>query len=110
MEETYIVIKSFWQAVVGLLQPQWANARKHFLTKGIGVYALMDLAADLCSEASRRGIGCDEQYFTSVLSDFIRDFDWSRTGPLKGLGGEIGAEQAHALLLRHRAQLGRYAR
>lgn len=98
IDEAYFAIRHFWSAVVGLLDIPWKNPRKHFLTKGIGVYALTDLAADLVLEAQRTSALCDQDYFRSVLSDFICDFDWSHAGPLKGLGGQTGVTEAYSML------------
>jgi hypothetical protein len=84
--------------VVVLLDSLWRNQRKHFLTKGIGVYALMDLAADLFLESREKSVTCDQDYFRAVLSDFICDLDWSHAGPLKGLGGRTGASKAYSML------------
>jgi len=97
-DDAYLVIRHFWSAVVELLGSQWKNPRKHFLTKGIGVYALMDLAADLFLDAHEKGVTCDQDHFRAVLSDFICDFDWSHSGPLKGLGGQAGATEAYSML------------
>jgi hypothetical protein len=46
VEEIARLVLDFWSAVTLTLPEPWAHPRKHFLTKGIGVYALMDLAAD----------------------------------------------------------------
>jgi DGQHR domain-containing protein len=97
-DDAYLVIRHFWAAVVELLDSQWRNQRKHFLTKGIGVYALMDLAADLFLESREKSVTCDQDYFRAVLSDFICDLDWSHAGPLKGLGGRTGASKAYSML------------
>ena len=45
------VVLEFWAAVAMAMPKEWMNPRKHVLTKGIGVYALMDIAADLYREA-----------------------------------------------------------
>lgn len=91
------VVLDFWSAVALVLSEQWANPRKHMLNKGIGVYALMDIAADLHGELPA-GQPCDRTYFASALADFAKDFDWSTTGPLKGLGGEGGVKEAVNLI------------
>ncbi len=87
----------FWSAVTIAMPEQWANPRKHLITKGIGVYALMDLAADLWSEAPP-GSPPDRRYFAAALMDFAGEFDWTTEGPLKGLGGESGVKAAVAQL------------
>jgi hypothetical protein len=88
------------------LPDAWQQHRKHFLTKGIGVYALMELAADLCNDVDdiRR---LNRRHFCAVLGDFLTQFDWSSTGPLKGLGGEAGVSTALSMIrdCRSRARL-----
>lgn len=91
------VVLDFWSAVVMALPDAWSKPRKHLLTKGIGVYALMDLAADLYAEC-RRGQSCNKKYFAAALADFATEFDWSTDGPLKGLGGEGGVKTAIGLI------------
>lgn len=91
------IVLDFWQAVALTLPVEWAQPRKHFLTKGIGVYALMEIAADLCNE-SKDVSSLSKRYFCAVLGDFITQFDWSTLGPLKGLGGESGVASAVSLI------------
>ena len=91
------VVLDFWSALVTVLPQQWANPRKHLLTKGVGVYALMEIAADLYNE-TRAGRPCDRKYLVAALSDFALDFDWTTDGPLKGLGGEGGVKAAVELI------------
>jgi hypothetical protein len=59
------------------------------INKGVGVYALMSIAADLYGEGD--GSFCDKRYFVNKLSEFASELDWTSDGPLKGLGGEGGA-------------------
>ncbi len=96
-EDIAEAVVEYWAAIAQVLERQWANPRKHFLTKGIGVYALMDLAADLVLEVPK-GTRPNRQYFENILADFIAEIDWSRSGPLKGLGGETGAKAAIDLI------------
>lgn len=87
------MVLEFWRAIVLVLDVQWSQPRKHVLTKGVGVYALMELAADFVLEL-KPGLVADQRYFASLLSDFGVDFDWTTQGPLKGLGGEGGVAAA----------------
>jgi DNA sulfur modification protein DndB len=89
---------AFWNAVSILLKNEWKDPRRHLLTKGVGVYALMSLAGGLFREGSLRGTPCDQEYFIGVLSDFITTIDWSSSGPLRGFGGSSGADHALELL------------
>jgi DNA sulfur modification protein DndB len=97
METVARMVLDFWAAVTLAMPEPWAHPRKHFLTKGIGVYALMDLAADLCAEAPP-GVACDTRYFAAALADLASVFDWTTEGPLKGLGGEGGVTAAISLI------------
>jgi DNA sulfur modification protein DndB len=86
------MVLDFWSAVSVLLRDAWSNPRKTLLCKGVGVYALMGIAADLVNEAGSATI--DKLYFRNKLADFIQDTDWSNAGPMKGFGGESGVTAA----------------
>jgi DGQHR domain-containing protein len=88
------VVLDFWKALTGVLPEQWADTRHHMLTKGIGVYALMRIAADMVNENRAAGRESDRRAFTTALADFAREIDWSTTGPLKGFGGQGGVKAA----------------
>ena len=103
-DETYQVILNFWEAITIVLPKEWGNYRKHHLTKGIGVYSLMGVAADIYNEAKFENVSFDNSYFTGILSDYICDFDWSNNGPLKGLGGEAGVKEALNILRKLKAK------
>lgn len=104
VEDAYLLIRNFWSAVTTLLADAWHNPRKHFLTKGIGVYALMSLAAELFGESKKHPGECTTDFFVCVLSDFLPNMDWSHSGPLKGLGGETGAHEAFQIIHRLKVQ------
>jgi len=93
VDEAAHLILDFWTALVMVLPAQWQNPRKHMLTKGVGVYALMEIAADLYRDTPKNNT-CDRKYLTASLSDFAPDFNWSTNGPLKGLGGQGGVKKA----------------
>lgn len=97
---------SFWIAVAQLIPHAFAQHRAHLVTKGIGVYALMELAAEVAGEAPA-GARLDSDFFAVALADFMPTFDWSNSGPLKGLGGEGGVPTAVRIIgeARRRARL-----
>jgi DGQHR domain-containing protein len=88
---------AFWRAVAITLPKEWADPRRHVLSKGIGVYALMSLAGYLIREAEHKNISLD--FFVSKLSDFVDRIDWSNHGRLEGFGGAKGADMAYKLML-----------
>ncbi|MDN4631970.1 DGQHR domain-containing protein [Sphingomonas sp. PsM26] len=98
------VVLDFWSAVATVLPHAWLKPRKHLVTKGIGVYALMDVAADLWLER-REGSPVDQRFFTQKLADFAAEIDWSSDGDFVGLGGEAGAKAAAAHIRAARRRL-----
>ena len=105
IEELYRVIYDFWKAVSEVLREQWDNPRKHFITKGIGVYALMSIAADLSKESLNSYTRLPTEHeFVANLETFLRSVDWSSNGPLKGLGGEAGVTEALELIRKKRSE------
>ncbi len=93
VEDAGHLLLDFWTAIATVLQVEWQTPRKHMLTKGVGVYALMEIAADIVLETPK-GAACDRRYLTAALSDFAHEFDWSTSGPLSGLGGQSGVKKA----------------
>jgi DGQHR domain-containing protein len=96
VESAARVVLDFWAAVAFLLRPAWDSPRKYLVTKGVGVYSLMGIAADLYREGVGQSV--DKRYFINKLSEFITDIDWGSEGSLKGLGGEAGVKLALDLL------------
>ena len=94
VEGSAAVVLDFWSAVSAALPDEWADPRRHMLTKGIGVYALMRIAADIFIECRDAGRTCDRRAFLSALCDFATSVDWSTSGPLKGFGGQGGVTAA----------------
>lgn len=87
------VLIDFWSAVAIVVSDVWDQPRRHLLAKGVGVYALTVIAADLYLEAPSAA-ACDRKYLAAALSDFLPDIDWSNEGTLRGLGGEAGVKSA----------------
>lgn len=90
------IVLDFWAAVAVVLQTSWDNPRRSLVTKGVGVYALMEIAGDLYKADVTHNP--DKRYFTNKLSEFLSDIDWTNNGSLKGLGGEAGVNHAVNLL------------
>ena len=90
------IVLDFWSAIAVVLREAWDSPRNYLINKGVGVYALMAIAADLYLENS--GQGCDKRYFVTKLSEFVTDLDWSSQGPLKGFGGEAGVKSVVTLI------------
>jgi DGQHR domain-containing protein len=91
VEEAKSVVMAFWAAVSVVLSDAWNAPRAHVLNKGVGVYALMEIAADLQQEAGEQV--CDKRYFSHKLSEFIDEIDWTQKGTFDGLGGQAGVSK-----------------
>jgi DNA sulfur modification protein DndB len=90
------IVLDFWSAIAMVMREAWDSPRHYLINKGVGVYALMAIAADLYSES--KGHACDKRYFVTKLSEFVTDLDWSSQGPLKGFGGEAGVKSVVTLI------------
>ena len=95
------VVIEFWSAVAVVFPAAWGKPRKHLLTKGIGVYAMMELAADLYLEAPKAAVG-GRRHFVAALAGLADAFDWTAEGPLQGLGGEGGVKAAVGMIRKAR--------
>jgi DNA sulfur modification protein DndB len=93
-DEAAHVLLFFWRAIAAVLPKEWSDTRHHMLTKGIGVYALTRIAADIFNECREAERVCDMRAFSTALADFADRIDWSTTGPLKGFGGQGGVKAA----------------
>lgn len=101
VEEAARVVLDFWIAVSIAMRDDWSKPRGSLLAKGVGVYAMMDIAADMWRES---GCALTRDLMIAHLSDLAADVDWSSDGPFKGLGGESGVAAAVALLRGIRVQ------
>ena len=106
VDDAVRVVFDFWCAVEAVLPKEWAEPRRNMLTKGIGLYALTRIAADIFIECRDTGRTCDKRAFITALADFADSVDWSTTGALKGLGGQVGVKAAieHLRDVRKRAR------
>ncbi len=99
VEEQYQVVADFWAAIVRTWPEAWRDPRRHLLTKGIGVQGLSLLGADVVKFALSEGDELTQPTFERHLGR-LRNFDWSNTGPFRGLGGRGGAREVHQQLAR----------
>lgn len=105
-EDVARIAHDFWCAVATVMPDAFARPRRSLVTKGIGVYALSELAADFVLEAPA-GTRCDAGYFAVLVGDLAPRLAWGSDGPLAGLGGEGGARRAAEILreIRRRPRL-----
>ncbi len=97
-DDAYKMILVFWCALVTVMPHEWNNPRKHMICKGVGVYSLMAIAADMVNERSELPHLDLQDFFRIKLGAFAPLIDWTNQGPLKGLGGEAGVKEATEIL------------
>ena len=93
IEECYRVILTFWKAVKIVFPEEWNDPRHSLLTKGIGLYSLMFLLADLVKSA-RENVWWDA-YFIERLRHLKGAIDWTSKGTFSNAGGQKGALQVY---------------
>lgn len=104
VEAVAAMVLEFWLAVTDVLPGAWSEPRGHLLTKGVCVYALTGLMAQIYREyGSTRA--CSRLAFRTELAALGGAIDWTGQGTFKGLGGEVGAKEALRLLLETRGRL-----
>jgi len=101
-EEAARLVIDFWVAVSIAMRDDWSRPRGSLLAKGVGVYALMEVAADMWRES---GSTLTRDLMIAQLADLAGEVDWSSDGPLKGLGGESGVAAATAQLRAIRSRI-----
>jgi DNA sulfur modification protein DndB len=104
IEEHYQIILSYWMVLTAILVDEWSNPRKNVLCKGIGVYSLMAIAADMCREKPELTHLSWEDFFRIKIGSFVTHVDWSNQGYFKGLGGEAGVKEATEILRKARSK------
>lgn len=97
-EDSYDAILAFWKVVATVLKDEWENPRKHMICKGVGVYSLMAISAEICNERKELPHLDLLDFFRIKFGSFAHSIDWSNTGPLKGLGGQSGVKEAIQIL------------
>lgn len=100
----YDQLTSFWRAVADALPDAWTAPRRHVLTKGVGLFALTKIAADITCEATACGEDCSDQLYFREFSAFASSVDWTNQGSFNGFGGENGVRAATSFLREARQQ------
>jgi len=93
VEDKYTLVVSFWRAVARVFPNEWQNHRYHLLTKGVGLYSLTLLLADIVKRAC--GSPLDEEFFVACIKPLRRKIDWSSKGMFADAGGQQGAVEVY---------------
>jgi len=96
LEEKYQIISNFWKAMQELFAEEWEDHRHHLITKGVGLYSLMLILADIVKYDHKASFTSD--YFKAMLSPLKPGFDWSSNGRFAYVGGRKGVKDVYAAL------------
>jgi DGQHR domain-containing protein len=99
----YIVIRTYWNAVATMLPDQWADPRAYLLLRGIGIWTMSMLGAEIIDRClmDRPEPAALQDRMESYLRQARMVLDWdARTGNIKGYGGRSGAREAAELMKR----------
>jgi DNA sulfur modification protein DndB len=96
LEDKYQIISSYWSAIQILFPDEWKNHRYNLITKGVGLYSLMLLLADIVKQNPKASFTQD--HFTTILTPLKGNFDWSSSGRFAYVGGRKGVQDVYAAL------------
>lgn len=96
LDYKYQIVLNYWQAVQITFQDEWKEHRNNLISKGVGLYGLMQLLGDIVKINPKADFTVD--YFTEKLAPLKSDFDWSSHGRFAFVGGKKGVQVVyHAL-------------
>ncbi|MBT0664500.1 DGQHR domain-containing protein [Geobacter pelophilus] len=96
IEGKYQVVLCFWKAVQTIFSDAWKDHRSNLITKGVGLYALMQLLGDIVKSNPKADFSID--YFMSMLLPLKSSIDWSSQGRFAYVGGKKGAQDVYQAL------------
>ena len=96
IENQYQIILQFWTAVRNVFPSEWQNHRHSLLTKGVGLYSLMELLGDLILEIKESAL--DEDFFMQKIRVLTQTVDWNSKGMFAKAGGRKGAHEVYQVL------------
>jgi len=88
-EAQYRVIKNYFEAVRNWQPKAWSAPKEHILLRGSGLWAVCFIGAHVIDRALLRARFHMKDMLQILKSG--KDWDWSREGDFKGLGGRGGA-------------------
>jgi hypothetical protein len=98
IDDKFLLIVGFWNAVKSLFPDEWEDPRHHLLTKGIGLYSLMLLLGDIVMHSPSPSL--TEEEYARLLLPLKNDIDWHSKGMFADAGGQKGAVKVYERLKR----------
>ncbi|RLB77956.1 MAG: hypothetical protein DRH06_02745 [Deltaproteobacteria bacterium] len=101
-DDNYEIIANFWLVIRCLFPAAWNDHRHNLLTKGVGLYSLMQLLTDFVSASSHDVF--EEEFFLKKLSPLKDRIDWNSKGEFASANGRKGANEVYLVI---KERLGR---
>jgi DNA sulfur modification protein DndB len=96
IENVALLLIAYWQAVSIVFEKEWSNHRNYMITKGVGLYGLMQLLGTIIN--SRTCDNNSESCFIKLLSPLKEQIDWGTGGTFSSAGGHKGASKVYTIL------------
>lgn len=96
LEGKYQVVMNFWTAVKSTFPEEWKEHRNNLITKGVGLYGLMQLMGDFVKKNPQADFTV--AYFEDCLKPLKCNFDWSSHGRFAYVGGKKGVQDVYLAL------------
>ncbi len=90
------IIINYWLAVAKIFVKEWSDPRHSLLTKGVGLYALMNLLSDVVLTSQKSSFS--EKYFFDRLRFLRKKIEWNSSGMFAGIGGQKGVSSVYKKL------------
>ncbi len=89
VDAQYKVIRNYLNAVKKWQSDAWQSPKDYILLRGVGLWAMFFIGADVIDRALSQGEYTEEELFKILSSG--KAWDWSNDGDFKGLSGRKGA-------------------
>jgi len=96
LDDKYLIVLNYWKAVQLTFPDEWEEHRNNLITKGVGLYGLMQLLGDIVKANPKASFTVD--YFVEKLSPLKAKFDWSSQGRFAYVGGRKGVQDVYQAL------------
>jgi DGQHR domain-containing protein len=98
LNNKYLIVRDFWEAVQFVFSKEWNDHRHHLITKGVGLHSLIRLLADFL--LTDKNCSTSTEYLKNKLFPLLGKIDWSSNGMFAHAGGQKGVQEVHLTLRR----------
>jgi len=96
LDRGYLIVLNYWKAVQITFPDAWVDHRNNLITKGVGLYGLMQILGDLVRKYPLTIYSVE--FFADHLSPLKDTFDWSSRGRFAFVGGKKGVKDVYNAL------------